>query len=428
MSARLGPFVVLLAACNGSKDTTTPDTDDTEPVVDTVHTGEPPELDLTGQAGSVVLGHWPVDAYFDDAWYGGGIFVEDDEGIDNLAACLIFVGACYEAYPTDDTPVSASSFYLSSSIDAGSTISAGGVTMGDEFSGGVVFYVGSPSGFGPAADLALDGDLAPFDGADLFTFPDDVVVTSPDPTVPLLVGPADTIDLAWTSPGAGDVYLESLPSVPYSYVNPELRRLDDVGTYALPVAGLGMAGPLDARVLLLSRIVNTPVDAGGNTVNVQTRADQWLYVNYADPPVDWIELVPGLNAGEACSDALLLPPVVPGTYWGDLSLTVDDHDLAYGNPATYFPTPGREMVVPVALTAGQTLSVAYLATTRDGSVYLLDATCDLGSAVVGSDYFYYYYPEEFDYTAVVDETVYVVADGYLPDPFGGTFQLELTVQ
>jgi hypothetical protein len=416
---------LVLGACAGDTDDDgkTTDTEDTEPEPEPTADTARPDPDLTGNVGSIVIGHWPPDAiYTDPGYYGYGMFTDQDGGVQNLAACLLIGGPCVDAYPTGGATVTPdpdlSFINYAEFFDAGAQLTVGPTTLRRDLSAGVPLYAGAPSTFphGSPGGLEYDGDLAPASEDDVFTFVAEMEVLTPDPGQVIAVGPGGTIDLTWTPGGVGEVYLE---------VGLSLTHLEDDGQHTLDVDTLGLVAPFDSQLMIVTRLTQSDVDANGNLVKIQTRSDQWMYVEYQDTD-GWTELTTGVEAGETCADAQALAPLAAGQYFGDTSGAADDHDLGDGNPVTGYGNAGREVVVPIALTAGQTLDVTYTLTGWDGSLYLLNAGCDTGAPLDGADSTLDGDPETISYTATADEVVHLVLDAWTPGE-GGRYSLVVDI-
>ena len=110
----------------------------------------------------------------------------------------------------------------------------------------------------------------------------------------------------------------------------------------------------------------------------------------------------------------------------------DDYSLETGNQCTGSLTPGADDAYVVDLTAGQTVTASLVgtnATPQDVSVYI-STDCDAlpGSCVAGADAL----PagaaaEVATYTAVADETVYIIVDSFFAN-VNGTYELTVDVQ
>lgn len=410
-------LLLLLTACHSTTDTT--ETDQTTTDDPTVHTGlDDPEK--TGWYGSVVLGQWPADAIYGyESSYGYAVWTDQDGGIVDLAGCLFGQDVCTSdlGQPGDTLAVASTDFLAEAEFhDLTDVMAVGGTNFGVGFQYGLPVYTGTPTTWPGTTDATWNGDLAAFSGTDLFTWADSIVVTSPDPSVRTPLGATDTLDLAWQTGGAGDVYLR---------IGEEQRHLADDGAESLTPAELGLEAPVDSAVVILSRKTFGTFDGSGNPVSVETTSDQWLYVDYRDT-AGWTELS-FANGGvaEDCSAALSGTALAPGRYFGDSSTARDDHDLGYGNPLTNWDTPGRDVAFVVHLTQGQQLSMTYEQTVWDASFYVLDDTCSVVNALAGADDTLDSEPEAMDFTAPADGDYVVVLDAYYE---GTTWWLEAAIR
>lgn len=413
--------LAFVVGCGTDKDTTTVDTETV--VVPTGETGGPVEEDLTGNDGSILLRQFEDDARNSGGFVAVGLFLADDGGVLNTPGCLFFGDACLTDYPAVGYSVDGESsfawYYGADWLDAGQMITVGDTTLTDEFNGPVRYYVGYTSSFGPGdGAITLDGDLAPYAGTADFTYPSVVEVTSPDPSSLLVVGAESTaLDLTWTAGGVGDLLVAS---------GDRVLNLDDDGAESVPWADLGLTfeGPLATAYVQVMRSTFADVDAGGNSVKVLAQSVQGVFVTYLDE-TGRTELIDGYNVAEDCESAKELAPLAPGSYWGNSTDNSDDHNMPLYNDLFGWDSQGNDKVVPVALAAGQTLSVTYRQAT-DGSVYILPDSCDVDDVLDGADFAYYIDLEEFDYTSSTDQVVYLVLDGYF---LGGDYlTLDFTVE
>jgi hypothetical protein len=266
------------------------------------------------------------------------------------------------------------------------------------------WYRSAITGWGGDGIVSLDGEYAPYTGTNDFPYPTQMVVTAPDPTAAVNVGPDDIVTLTWEPAADGMVLLEWGSTV---------TVLEDDGTHDLVVADLDPdpSAPVSTHLVALSRVIDTEVDAAGNTIHVQTRSQQTLMIAVGE---DVPELVLGIDVADACEDAAALPGVLPGLYWGDLSDAEDDEDPG---DLTGFVADGNDVVARIDLLAGQTLEVEYM-NFADGSVYLLTDSCNPDDGLEGEDDEYYEDPEDLDWNANADGPVYLVLDSFFP---GGSF-------
>jgi hypothetical protein len=255
----------------------------------------------------------------------------------------------------------------------------------------------------------------PYEGSDDFTYAGAIEVTAPPTDQRMVIEPGDVVDFEWVGGGTGDVYLT---------VGGTLHHLDDNGAFSLVIDDLGLSAPITETTARLARRTSTRVDAAGNTIQVETISEQWFYLDYQDLD-GWDEMVLDATWSETCDGAISLASIPAGQYYGDLTDMDDDHDLGYNNPTTGWASPGYEGVAAVDLLAGQTLTATMKQTTLDASVYILDSGCDPANPLAGTDDTLDGEEEVVEYTATIDETVYLVLDGWFE---GGTFSLVLGIQ
>lgn len=399
-------FILALAfaACDGKdKDTDPVETDETDPAEDTFDSALVYE-DLTGQVGSVSLIHYPADARGEASYLAVGIFADDAAGLLDAAGCLIAGNPCLTSIGEVGGEATLFDFETlnATPLDAGLRINLAGTTLFQDDSQGYPLYVGEPTAW-TGSGLSFDGDLAPYEGTDTPPYVTPLVATLPVPTDDIILAADDTsLDFAWEPGTTGDVLL--------SWGTGALH-LDDNGSYTLDLAAMELRQPYDVRVVQLLRVARTTVDAAGNDVEITTTSSQWYYLDYTNTE-GLTELAAGANVGETCADAGTLPTLGAGSYFGTVSENTDDHDLGDGNPITDYEAPGNDIVLPIALTDGQILTVTARHTALDTSIYLLPTDCDEADALAGADATLNGDDETFTYTADADGTVFLVIDAF----------------
>lgn len=410
--------------------TTEPTTKETDTETPVTHdSGTPVPVELTGNDASVIVAQFApsvfTTVYGFEAGTGGnvtlGVFFDDDGGVANVGGCVYLGDVCVLAYPAEGSSapgITDFAWYLAAtSIDAGTSMEVGGAVLSRNVSNGTFLYVGYPTTFGTGAGgVAYDGDLAAYAGTADFTYPDTLVATAPDGAQRLMVDQAvgTNVHFEWTPGTVGDILLEG-PGI--------VHHLADSGTADVDIADLGFVGPLDNGVVQLSRATWSEVDANGNTLKAQARSYQAYNVTYTDF-AGRSELTVGGNVAEDCAGAKLLSALAPGLYWGNSAGSVDDIDLGENNPFHGFPSLGADVVAPVALLAGQTLTVTYQQV-ADGSMTLLTDSCATGDALAAADATLNVDAEEMTYTATADGTVYLVLDAYYV--FGDFMAVDIAV-
>jgi len=429
MVVRITAAVVwsMVAGCSGEDDTPTDDADDettdeeTEPTGETGTGGE----ELTGKEGSIVLVHYAPDFDSDEFFNGFGVFLDDGLGIMSLADCWIGWSTCVSSYPAsgstafgeDGTFLLYADTYEVDPLLVGTTPNEIPQLAGfNDFD----WYWGTVSGWGGNGIVSLDGDFVPYSGTADFQYPTQLVVTVPDPEAAVGVTADDTLSLSWESAADGMVLLE---------YNNSVTVLDDDGAHDLVVADLDPSSgePIDQRIVRLSRVVDTTVDAAGNTILVQTRSEQTLAVGILDVDA-YTELSLPTDVADACEDAASLPPLLPGLYWGDTSVGENDESPGdYYNDLTAWPAEGKDVVARIDLLAGQTLTVEY-SNFEDASMYLLTDTCDADDGLVGADEEIEEESEDLEWEAEADGPVYLVLDSWSPPGESGGFFFWVDIQ
>ncbi len=412
------PLLAVLA-CNGEEPI-----DDTGEDTDTDNGNE----ELTGQDGSIVVVHWPADSRAEEDSTARALFLPNDNGVINLAECMIIGEACLDSLPSEDSftsePADTSWFDTASLIDAGSSITVGGFSLPiTTTQAGDPFYEGFAGAFpsGPQG-LMLDGDLMAYEGTDDFEFAGPIGLTAPNPLQDVAVSGGDTVDLAWTTGGAGDVVMS---------IDSRVYHLADDGAFSLSIDDFEWLQPWDVRSLLLSRVNNVLVDAGGNDVRVQSMDQQWLYLVYEDF-TGWTE---STEVSDTCAGALVASP---GRYYGsmagwnnDIALENEDEDTPeVENDITGWNTHDVDGFVGVGFHANRMISATFTNFDGDSSVYLMSDCDDVASMVAGADNTDGFGAETVDFVAQSDGLLYVGLDGYLADDADSTadrFSLELVV-
>lgn len=353
--------------------------------------------------------------------YGLGVFTEEPLPFVNYTYWSL-TGICLpEELPEGETvPITGERCTVSPpTFSAGWTLRLGDLLLQRAQSApGVLEYTGfgGPIPEGASRALSIGGDLAPYASEDAIVYTDPMVVTSPDPNQPIYVGPDDVVlPITWTPQPIGDVLLITQTTV---------THLVDDGEHVFPLTLAAFGGtndPLWTMYIELSRQVTTPVDAAGNTVSIETRSDQRLWITRVDLE-GRLPLEIGVNAAETCEAAKLLPSLPPGEYQGDISFAGDDHrpSLSY----SHWPAAQGEWVVPIDLVAGEALVLTYWRV-QDAALYVLSSECDDADLLaVGVQSKYQPGIESLTYLSPIDQRVFVVLDA---EVFAGAGPIALDV-
>lgn len=377
---------------------------------------------LQGQLGSVAVGLELVDGDFYPyraMEYAHALFVDQDGGLVNAAGCAPFLWpqhTCVMGYPSEGVTAFAPTleelfgFNTATFFHVGPSVEVGPGRLEElEVYPELWAYHALGDGLWAQGEggLSITETFAPYEGTADFTYADPIEVTAPVPGLAAVVGPQDTsVELAWVAPGGGDVLLETEGRV---------THLADDGHHTLDLAPFAFEGPIDMAYLTLGRMTLTDVDASGNTIRVQTRADQRLGVVYRDLK-GYADL--GDRAAEDCAAAVGTDVVSPGRYWGDLTGARDDHQV--DSSGTY-----PDVVVPIELAAGDELAVTLHLPTA-AFPFLLDDTC--GTVLASPDPLTFEGTASFTYRADQTRRAYVVVDAHRYVMLGGeVFALEWTV-
>lgn len=435
------PVILALshAGCGGDATTDTTDLTDTTDVVEKTETadtaGDPP-LDLTGQVGSVVVGHrGSIPQGFASYSYGStdgaaeyyarGLFADALGGFIDATYCILLGAGCVTEYPAVGKAVTlpdADKAYFAAVngatiLEAGSEIEVGGLTL-DRQAGGAAVYAATPTGLPTTGSLVFGGDLLAYSGTDDVPNLDGLLkVTGPDPSAEIDIVDGDTVTFTWTPGGAGRMFLQT---------RAELIALEDTGTYEFSVDRIDLASPLDTQFVTLTRLAEATIDAGGNAVSVQVRSDQPYVLNYRDTK-GYTDLVDGVTIAGDCKSAKGLTPLGTGDYVGDNTAYSNDLDPLDYNSATGYAAAGKDGVVRIDMVKGERVFVTYRQASWDSSVYLLGDDCDMTMPLAGADATYAGDDEEFSYTAPETGTYYLVADTWSRISEGGAFSLELRI-
>ncbi len=117
-----------------------------------------------------------------------------------------------------------------------------------------------------------------------------------------------------------------------------------------------------------------------------------------------VEISPPFPGADTCAGAAAAPPLTTGTYdlWGDFGPYSDELDIATPGPScTDYPSQNKDVIVPVRLDAGESITVDSVTIGGDGSLYLLTDCLDTTSYVACNDAYIDYYtdaPEHIEYT------------------------------
>jgi hypothetical protein len=407
---------LALAACSGEKDDTGPTdgepTDGTDK--STTESGTPLP---SGTVSAVELVQNAATPYAPAGTVAFATFLEDDAGTINPIDCFV-VGYCFEDL---------------GAVGSQPTVSPG---VGDDFLDGGTFSVGAldvPPDPQYAIAAAFDfewptaaQELSTTDSPDVPGYSGDaelvaptMEVTSPVATSFVQIGPAEPLDLTWT-PGDGEVLITV-----FSAAGGQFFRPDDDGSFQIPAAAFGFSGVMDIAYVLLTRELHGREDVDAlNAVSWSAQSTTTLYVDFRN--LGGIVPLDAANFAEDCVAAPLATPITASGEWVvDTFAATNELELELYNDLTTFPTPGGEILVPISLLPGQSLTVEYRSTFSDASLYLLDDTCDLANGLTGSDQTYGNEPEVITHSATVAQTVYAVLDAY---DVGSPGLLEITIE
>lgn len=419
MAVRILSLVSLLVACNGSKDDTSPSTDtDTEPetLPTTSDSGTP-----RPQRGSIEVEVIRASA---TPWnpasstFAALTYLEDDGDCINPLD-FFFYGYCFTDLGAVGNQPTLSYGPRQIFLDGGAG-SVGDVEIPDDPNYGVdlAFDFEWPSA--PGA-IATEGgsDIPAYDGGLEASFPV-MEVTSPSATDFVVMEPAAALEVTWTPGGAGEVLITVFAPGGSSFL-----RTEDDGSATIPANTFGFSGVLDGATVLVTRI-----EHGEEEIDEFTRVS-WYGKDEVQLTLEFrnlgaIPTLDGTLSAEDCSTVGAIPPLTTGGQWYvDTHLATNELELDWYNGLTYFPTPGGEVLVPIALLPGQTLDATWRSVFGDASLYLLDAACDLDAGLTGSDGSYANEEEQITYTSAAGETVYLVLDAY---DVGSPGLLEIEIQ
>lgn len=416
MPGRSLPALFLLAACSGSKDTPAPPATDTETPPTTRESGTAPPK---GGSIEVELVRTGASPYAETpSTLAVLAYLEDDGGcLDPLD--WFITGYCF----TDLGAVGGQptlSYGPSQVFLDGGAATVGAIAIDDDPSYPIDAAFDFEWATAPGAISTEGGDdLAAYDGGLEATFPT-MELTSPAATDFVTMAPAAPLDITWTPGDAGEILITVYAPTGVSFL-----RTDDDGSAQIPANTFGFSGLLDGATVLVGR-----VEHGEETIDELTRVS-WYAQDQAQLLLLFQNLgtIPTLDetmAAEDCATVTSLAPLSAGGQWYvDTHPATNELELDWYNDLTYYPSPGGEVLVPIALLPGQTLDASWRAVFGDASLYLLDASCDLANGLVGSDDTYANEEEQLSYTATAAETVYLVLDAY---DVGSPGLLELDIQ
>lgn len=432
----LFPLIVALAGCPAAPEPTDGMTDGTTDETDkkTVDT-ELPDLELTGASAHVVLGQNYSDVNEGGIRYANAYVFDTPANQLNLPGCVFRDHICTDVYPAEGKfhePNVLPLTVAGETIDAGKDFTVASTILTSAGGGQVVaYYQGTPSTLNGPANLIVDGDLAAFSGDDLFDIAEPLAITTPKSADERYrVESGETFDLAWNTGGNGSIYLEVGSRLNLQVQAAHLPRnmriygLADSGTYSFDPSALDLLEPVDTLTVNLARITNTPVDAGGNTFNVQTRVEQTYVVDVVTAGKDWMNLRDGSFIASTCSEAKGLGAVTPGQYWGDLSAYDNDVEVQFGN--TNAGTTARDGFVKVILDEGDEIRLQSDQPETFAALHVFDESCGstpLESGFKGTAANTIDDPIDFIFEAPADGAYYIAVDG---DLGGNLFSLSIT--
>lgn len=400
---RCSSLLVLAIACSGDKDPTTPttETEDTE-TTSPRESGTP--LPSGGQAAISVL-RYGADAFGGEQTVALSTFVDDDLGALNYVDCLLR-GYCFTDLGVAGTDPTLT--YLSAYprfLDGGD-VAVGDVSLPRD----PRYQLASTGDFAwPSAPAAISTsggvDVPAYTGSGALDAPV-LELTSPSATALVPIAPTESLDLTWTTGGAGEVLISV-----YAKTGTTFFRPDDDGSTTIPANTFGFSGVLDAATVVVSRVL-TGSDAIDDTSGIRWWAEdaRVLYLDFRNLG-DIEALAPGAWS-EDCAGLASVPPLGAGTWFVDTTAATNDVELEQKNDLTGFPTPGGEILLPIDLLPGQRLTATWRATFGDASLYLLTDACDPGTGLTGSDATYANEEETITHTATAAESVVLVLDAY----------------
>jgi hypothetical protein len=392
----------------------------TPPTDKGVDTGVAPGL--TGGVGSVsIVRYQPREGFPTEVQRSYAVFSDQDGGVSNLARCLYFFqDPCTASLPDVGEAVLADVdlSFVNDMVyyDVGETLVVAGENVGrDDVWGDTAYYTGALSTYGTATDVGYGGDLRPYSGSEDIVYADRMDLVSPPTDERVVVGPGDAVDFMWTAPGTGEVILTH---------GSTLWHLEDTGLFSLEIDGLGFRAPLDHAEIAIDRIQHVEVNASGNTLKIETVSRQSYAIDFEDLD-GWTELASGDLASASCMEATLQPPIEAGQYHGDLTGLSNTHNLGDREEGIPMASEGSDLASGVALQAGETLVVSGRQVQDDLVLMLYDASCDEAYPLAYANTGMEGEEETLVYTAVADETVYLIVDGYED---GGLFSVTVDLQ
>ena len=431
------PLVMVVIACTGEAPTD-PDTggdadtdadSDADSDADTDSDSDS-DSDLTGRWGSIGVIHWPEDAFYTEGGQVTGMFHDSNALYFNHSTCFLAGGPCLTEWPATadalvEVPVGTydPDGYLHYDVGRPLTVDGSyiGVDLDLEAEGILAYsdgldlpYPTDPFGF------SLDGDWAPYGSDDAHTPAGEMVMTAPDPAVPLALDASSVIDLTWDTGGTGQVYLV-VGSGGGSY---DVAALSDDGAFSFAASDLSMPYDLAFIDVRLGRGAYNTVDANGNSVVVYSASEQWLYAEYLE-----VGARSELLASNDCATAEAADPTGDGTYYGELESYTNALNLG-SESCTGYATSGHDGFLKIDVPGNATLTATLLQSPEDGVIYILSDCNDGSSCLAGSDESFSSEPETVSWTnGSTSRTVYLVLDAWGEStPDYGSYLLDVSIE
>jgi len=354
-----------------------------------------------------------------------GLYVDDNPGYSNLAACAILRRPCIQNEPTEhDTYVDIDPEFLYKTSFADYNMVGLEVSLGpyvaplryDETSG-MAWYEADLGDIQPVTGwlgTSFGVEWGTYVGTDDLYVSEDIELIYPNYTKYLDLPSGLQFPIEWVPTGEGEVMLHVQNEEEGVY---RLYWLNDDGFHLFDVDALGLGIETSEIIFTLSRQDKGQVLHRGNTLDLMATSSVVFAGRYFD-----VEGRDELELSNTCEEAVSSSSLVPGTYWGHMTDFSNNMDGCTG-----VSDGGREGLIPVSMDPWEYLSVQYqlLDEENDPTLYVM-SECDEDTCILGRDDFKQGETEILNYFNQSDlgQTVYLAFDA--DDSTSGLFYADVT--
>lgn len=379
-----------LVACSGD-DTTVPPPD--------THTGTATESGTTlldtawpvGDIGNLHVAHH-VNTGRTEAM---GLFIDSSAGFLNMAQCTLFDAIpCIGGLPDEEDfedvdrdqeidPDVVDSRFLGFEVEFGPYT----LPYVESPRTGLGYYAADVTDLGfPTGSIGAKwgGQWEPRRSRDDLEVSEPIELLSPRPGGNFFVVNGTMVPIEWVPTGKGEVTI----TVADRFTIYRFFHVKDDGYYELDVDQLGLTGDLEDLTVTLTRWDIAEVEWTGHYVREVASSDVFFTLELAN-----VGARDPLYVVDSCNEALGMPPLVTGDYWGrldDYGNDLDPSNLGFPNCLTetynwYATAHGRDGLVKVDLPAKSIVNLEYTHFTESASVYFVTNCAQSNSCVAGID-------------------------------------------